>query len=181
MLDQTLGNGKARFLSSEFKEKLTNITLLIPRVYKINYVFSIKDYDGYTIQEVNQIFEDNMNIQYFNSRQTIKRKRNMAIILMILGIVFLLGNIFFSYFSKEWNVPDITQSVLSEILDIAAWVFIWESVTVYFIDRSEVKVKTENFRLRMKNIEFKRPEEYHPVSIADEHKSNDLGKEEQHS
>jgi hypothetical protein len=181
MLDQTIGNGKARFFSSEFKDKLSGIVAMIPNVYKIKLAFVIKDYDGYTIEEANHIFADNLDIQFFNSRVILRRKRNVSFILLLFGLFFLIANILLSFYFKNLNMNEMTQSIISEVLDIAAWVFIWEAVTIYFIDRSEVKVKTEAFRLRIKEITFESPEEYHPVSIASSNEPEEKDKEPKYS
>lgn len=180
MLDQTIGNGKARFFSSEFKDKLGGIVAMIPNVYKVKLEFVIADYDGYTIEEANQIFADNLDIQFFNSRVILRRKRNSAIILFAFGLLFLIANILLSVYFEKMNLNELSKSIISEVLDIAAWVFIWEAVTVYFIDRSKVKVKTEAFRLRIKEITFESPEEYHPVSIADNNEQEETDTKTEH-
>ncbi|MFA6624274.1 MAG: hypothetical protein WCS80_00725 [Bacilli bacterium] len=163
-LDQNLGNGKARFFTTDFKEKLRGIVQLIPLVYDVNIIFNIKDYDGYTIEDANQILEDNMNIHYFNNRIGLQKKKRSAIALLIIGILFLISNILFNYFIEGTGTNKLLINVFSEIMDIAAWVFVWESVSIYFIDRAEMAVKTEKFRARIKEVVFKKPKDYLPVN-----------------
>ena len=64
-------------------------------------------------------------------------------------IMIILNNTIFANSNNQ-----ITKDIVSEVLDIAAWVFIWESVTIYFIDKNEDKHKFLNAMKRINNIKF---------------------------
>jgi hypothetical protein len=168
MLAPNIGEGKNRFFLKSVTDEMTEVLNLIPIDYQVNLIFEVKDYGPYSEEEAMGIAEDNLNFNYYQGKLQMKKKTRTALILFVIGILFLVFNIL--AVSMKWGhgaLDTDSKGIISEVLDIAAWVFIWESVSIYFFDRSEIRLRQSNFRYRIKDIQFTSPAETHPESKAD--------------
>ena len=59
--------------------------------------------------------------------------------------MFILNNYSYNF---------ILEDIISEILNITAWVFIWEAVTIYLLDHNERNYKNRKIYKRINKIEF---------------------------
>lgn len=72
-------------------------------------------------------------------KREVARNNIVAIIMLAIGIVFLAVSVLFYVFSHE---------IIGEVIDIVAWVFVWESVDIFFIRRPQLlreKAKCKHF------------------------------------
>lgn len=85
--------------------------------------------------------------QYFITAKEQKRNNITAVFLMLVGIL-CLGLMF--------ATEHIFSSVVwSEVIDIAAWVFLWESVDIYFFQTRKLKIRKKRCTSFMNmNIEY---------------------------
>ncbi len=90
--------------------------------------------------------------KYYEARyakNVLERRRNLVIagVMALIGICFLIATMLFSH---RWGNP-----VLSEILDIFAWVFLWECADVLFLQRSVLSIECKRYlRLMDAKVEF---------------------------
>lgn len=68
-----------------------------------------------------------------NINEDLQRNLLSSIIFMIIGLIFLVGVIITSAFKFS--------DVIYEVLDIISWVFIWEAVDVFFMERHKKRVE----------------------------------------
>ena len=66
-------------------------------------------------------------------------RRNL-ILSGILTLVGVLGLVIMFLLAHFWRNP-----VLSEVLDIFAWVFLWEAVDQFFLERSALRIKRNRY------------------------------------
>lgn len=79
----------------------------------------------------------------------IKRLTKISIIMALIGIMALSLMIIF-------NINNIGNEITSEIINIFAWVFIWEAVDIYFLQRTVIKLKMRKYqKIINSTIEFK--------------------------
>lgn len=82
-----------------------------------------------------------------NINTELRRNLLSAIIFMAVGILFLAGVIIA-------NTLDLGATVY-EILDIIAWVFVWEAVDIFFMERHKKRVEKLRYaKLAVAEIEF---------------------------
>ncbi len=82
-----------------------------------------------------------------NINAELKRNLLSAIVFMAVGVLFLVGLII----TNELNLG----STINEILDIIAWVFVWESVDIFFMERHKKRVEKLRYaKLAVAQIEF---------------------------
>ena len=73
--------------------------------------------------------------RYIASKKEIKRNYMIAAALAIVGILVLALAIFVGYHSTIW----------SEIIDIVAWVFVWEAVYIAFLETRKLKQNNRKY------------------------------------
>jgi len=134
-------NSKYRLFKQEFTDKFYDIFSMIDRKYKIKYIFHIKDLENNTKEDVSELFKFNFDYIICASLTKTKRKRIIALTLLIIGFLLLLTNVILFNINLFPNINSTFAGIFSEILDIAAWVFVWEAVTIYFFEISASKFK----------------------------------------
>ena len=81
--------------------------------------------------EIQTTLKNHFNEEYIEAKHELKRANIFSCIMLILGIlslsVLLLAHKFFDYF------------YFTTILEIASWVFVWESVDMFFLQRPKHK------------------------------------------
>jgi len=155
--DEYLSSGY--LMNSSFEEKLTRILKMIPAPYKINLTINIEDYESHTKEECEEYYKDSLKFDYLSLNKKAKLYSKESFVLLILGIVFLIGNVIFLSFynSDKINTMYFSQTlhdVISEILDIAAWVFVWEAVTLWFLERKKVLFGIDKLQEKITTISF---------------------------
>lgn len=84
-------------------------------------------------QEVVDAIKNNYKKEYIETRNELKRNAIFSLIMLLLGLAFmsllLLMHVYF------YNV------YLEIVVEIATWVFIWEAVDSFFLQRAELKRK----------------------------------------
>lgn len=123
-------------LNKELSEFIIDKAKSMPlkRNIKLNF------YSSYPINQsqVESTLKNHFREEYIESKHDIRRLNIVSIIMLILGIisltVLILANRFFNYF------------YFTTILEIASWVFVWESVDISFIQRSKIKHRCMLFK-----------------------------------
>jgi hypothetical protein len=115
----TISGEFAEFLDSQYTEMKRNEKLHI-------------DIECDTIDDDERLLYEGAIRSYYKAQE--KRKTNeivrnniIALIMLIIGALVLTLSVMFYVFSHE---------IIGEIIDIVAWVFVWESVDLFFIHRS---------------------------------------------
>lgn len=91
-------------------------------------------------QELCAAIKNKFKSEFENYQRKLKKTALFSLVVLILGILFLGVFILEEMFFKN--------PVLSIILEIAAWVFIWEAVDSFFLQRAALKEK----RMQMARI-----------------------------
>lgn len=128
----------------EVSEKLNRL----PSGYKASVEFIIEDLEGYDPKVLSDRFNDLLELNNYQTSRIRKKKFLITTILVLVGIFILYFGAVLKY--KEYLGEGLGVSVLYEIIDISAWVFIWEAVTVLFLSPSELALT--NLKL-LRNIE----------------------------
>lgn len=83
--------------------------------------------------EVGQAIKGHYRSEYSESKKEHKRITLFSVIMTLLGIIALTALILINHFTDNLYI--------TSIVEIAAWVFIWEAVDSYFLQRPVVKAK----------------------------------------
>jgi hypothetical protein len=54
---------------------------------------------------------------------------------------------------RLWSgISDLNREIISEVIDIAAWVFVWEAVSVYFLEGGELRSRLRTIHRRINEV-----------------------------
>lgn len=116
-------------LNKELSEFILDKTKIMP----INKDFKLNFYVNSPIEksEIKTTLQNHFREEYLEVKHELKRANIFSLIMLILGVISLsiliLAHKFFDYF------------YFTTILEIASWVFVWESVDSFFLKRSHIK------------------------------------------
>lgn len=129
------GNINCPLFKNEILETVNNSIERTPKDYKVNIIFDIEDYENYNPKQIIESFNDTLELGQYSARRGKQLKNLIASILILVGIILL----FFMIIGKNnnWFEEGIKSDIISEVIDIAAWVFIWEAVTMIFLEQPE--------------------------------------------
>lgn len=124
----------------EYSKTIPNTQELILRISATNKTDEAKKRIKNTIRRTYVEKIANINTE-------LRRNLFSAIIFMVVGILFLAGVI-------VANALDL-GSTINEILDIVAWVFVWEAVDIFFMERHKKRIEKLRYaKLAVTEIEF---------------------------
>ncbi|MDE7394572.1 MAG: hypothetical protein K2M95_00415 [Clostridiales bacterium] len=89
--------------------------------------------EGIDAGEVEQTLKSHYCAEYKETKKEIKRLSWISVVMTLLGIVALTALILVTHFTENLYI--------TSIVEIAAWVFIWEAVDYFFLQRPVVKAK----------------------------------------
>lgn len=135
ILDVTASNKKSPLFLHEPLEKINNLISNAPFGYKLAINFEIDDYEGYDPKNIISSFNDTLELSQYAARKHRQFKQLLSATLVLIGVLLLL----FMVVSKNlmWFGNDIKAEIINEVINITAWVFVWEAVTLLFLEHSE--------------------------------------------
>ena len=142
LFDENVVSFKTPKMSIEFVNKLADIVKDIPGGYKADISLAIDDYEDYNKKDVLQAFNDLLERIRYQFDKENKRKWFQIALLIIIGASVIFVSTLASIYSW-WGLfkNQILQTVVSEVLNISSWVFIWESVSLIFLKKSDILQK----------------------------------------
>ena len=118
-------------LNSNLEEFLVEKVKNIPP--KVNLRVKIFTDDCVDENEVKVAYKNKFKGDFEELEQELKRNMLFALTMLILGVLFMGFLILEMYFLNNY--------ILSTILEIAVWVFVWEAVDSFFLERSSIRRK----------------------------------------
>lgn len=125
-------------INTEFAGMLDNIVSAVPLKQNVHlslHCNNIKDDDKERYSKAIKNYYQN---KMFDSLMRLKANRNMIILTIILAVISLTGLFLVNYFHAPW--------VLIEVVDIVAWVFVWETVDLAVFQRRLIRYEYRRAR-----------------------------------
>lgn len=118
----------------EALEGVKELLMSLPTGTKADIQLRIADYQGYDPDVLLKSFNDSIRLNQHRSRLEQKRSGLTATVLALIGAVILFVYLF-GRINNWWGDDEeaLSYNFITEILDIAAWVFLWEAVSVIFL------------------------------------------------
>jgi hypothetical protein len=136
IIDPRKGNGTNDLVKDEVLSDIKNIMGMIPNAYKIRLQIVIDDYKGYSPEQLMISLKDNIDFHFYEGKKEIMRNRRMSILLLGFGIM-ILTFVGFVAMKHPFGTTE-AESIVTEVMDDAASVFIWEAVTIAFLETSTI-------------------------------------------
>ena len=129
-------------LSEYIDEKSKNTR--INQKIKLNF-YSKDDIDK---NEIKSTIKNHFHDEYLESKSDLKRLNIFIIIMLMLGI--LTFSILIALYNRNFS-----NFYFEMILEIASWVFIWESVDALFLQRPKIRKKNiRMYKLSVSEVEI---------------------------
>lgn len=152
ILDKEIGNPNNPQFSKNVLETMDSIIENIPTGYKVDINLVLKDYKGYDPKVLMETFNNTLELRRYSSRKKKLNKQVFSGMLIFIGISIMLLMIICRNYIKFGN--DIQDEIFNEVLDIAAWVFVWEAVTILFLDDPGKSKLALEIRRKVNKITF---------------------------
>ncbi len=156
--DELLENHYGRRDSSMFKteviEKIADVYPKIPFDYKTNIEFYIDDYEGHEPADLLNRFNEALELNNYLSQKEKRKKWVQAALLLVAGLAVLAFMGFGTINRWFGETGSETSSLWVEVLDIVGWVFIWEAVTVLFLEPNKLHLMGMRIFSRTNAISF---------------------------
>jgi hypothetical protein len=132
LVDNNFGEDNVERLNTRLFDDVENALFILPKKYKAHIQIKIRDLGRYTLQECEQIIKENIILHFYSVYLSNRRKKRNGLILCGVGVVLLLA----SYFTQSRALPEI----LFDIINISGTLFVWEGVSVAYLERNESKL-----------------------------------------
>ena len=144
---------KMPVLSDDFMEWITSAFSIIPSRYKIQVSISFGDYEGYSEQQLNDIFWKNIVLSAKSKRDSQRKRNSIAYGLIAAGIVFFAGMILTEI---NWDTESVMKPIISYVSDIATTVSFWEAMTILIVERKEQRSYLISVEKRFAGVSFEK-------------------------
>ena len=116
--------------------RIKEIISEFPIDYKVNLDITIQDYNGYEPEEMLEGFNDAVELTVYSGEKDHRKKWLQTTFLLIAGILvlFFIAN---GVIQNWGGITPTAAEVLREVLDISAWVFVWQAVSLAFLTPSD--------------------------------------------
>ncbi|MGM9858135.1 MAG: hypothetical protein ACI311_02645 [Bacilli bacterium] len=138
-------------LSDDFNEWISCAIDYTPVNYKVNLNIYFEDLEGYTLEELNDIFSKNMALEFKHSEHNSFSKNRLAYGLVVGGVLLLIVTLLIT---SLWKVESIFKDIVSYLLDIATTVVIWEAMTILLVEDRERKSYYRRTFRKLENVTF---------------------------
>lgn len=131
--------------------RIKEIISEFPIDYKVNLDITIKDYNGYKPEEMLEGFNDAVELTVYSGEKDHRKKWLQTTFLLIAGILvlFFIAN---GVIQNWGGITPTAAEVLREVLDISAWVFVWQAVSLAFLTPSEDRLVSLALKHRLNYV-----------------------------
>lgn len=144
---------KIPLYTEDFFDWIENFILYYaPSNYKIHLDVTFDDLEGYTEEELEDIFRKNILLESRRSRNISHINNYGAIGLLILGLIMLFSMVFVFHYWKDDN--SLIREMLRYVVDVATMLIIWESITIIVVDNNKRRNFKRNFAIKYEKVRF---------------------------
>ena len=134
MFEHDIVATKKIIFKNEILQKVSEILDTFPLEFKVDLKFKINDYEGYKPEEISESFKDCLEMFHYS----IHREKSFRLFEAVILALVSVGILFLRKFVLDNGVIS-DDNLTSEMLDITAWVFLWQAVTVLFLTPNEFR------------------------------------------
>lgn len=152
ILVEDLGKNEHPQFEWEVLDRVNQVIDTLPYGYKVNIEFSVEDFQEYSPETIMESFNDELELNSFGVRKSRTKTWLIAASLVITGIVLLI--FMFLGSSLGWFGEGTQNDIFVEIIDIAACVFVWEAVSMVFLEHSDNFSVSFNLKKRIESVKI---------------------------
>jgi hypothetical protein len=125
-----------RDLSSSIFEYISNVAKYVPVTIPVSIDFIINPAEVPLENFIKRDVLTNYRFDFDDKRKQAKLTKAKGFAMMGIGVVFLLAYIVLVYFFNM-NPDNLLLSILSNVISIVSWVFIWDAVDKWSFEQRE--------------------------------------------
>ena len=133
LLDMHLGSVQNPVVSDDAIEYLCDIISDIPKKFSVEFALTIDDYGEYNSESLLNALRATIENTFYFHDEGRKKNNIIAVIFLIIGILILAVDIIGSILGWFGFTGSIEKDIITYILEILVWVFIWESAAMIFL------------------------------------------------
>jgi hypothetical protein len=152
LVERSVSTDKKLFLNEDADDFILHYLRDIPSGYKCNMTLHIADYEGYEKKEVMNAFKDMVELNKIRFKKENRKKIALVILLVVAGLAFIVMSK--TLLAGLFNSATM-NSIVEETVDIIGWVFIWEAVTLLFLNPSEILKNAREIVFKLKSFKLK--------------------------
>lgn len=134
MFDDNIVSTKIVKFKSEILQRVSEIMDTFPLEFKIDLRFMIDDFEGYRPDEIIESFKDSLEMFHYSIHREKNSRLLEAVVLALVSVGILFGR---QILLGQGYLAD--NGLVAEMLDITAWVFLWQGVTILFLTPNELR------------------------------------------
>ena len=134
MFDDNVVSTKVIKFKSEILQRVSEIMDTFPLEFKIDLRFKIDDFEGYKPDEIIESFKDSLEMFHYSIHKEKNGRLLEAVVLALVSVGILFVRQFL--LAQEFLTDN---GLVAEMLDITAWVFLWQGVTILFLTPNELR------------------------------------------
>lgn len=137
-------------INDDVINSINNLIKMIPSKFKVEINLTIDDYMDYEKEDILKSFNDSIEMNYYQREQLAKYRNLKVGFLVAIGVLLLSAMVYFK--SNYIDSNELSTNIISEVIDITAWVFIWEAVTVAFLTKLDLPFDSRLLLIRVKTL-----------------------------
>ena len=150
LIETRINPDRSPQIQPELLEKIQDMISRIPMPYRLKVELKVDDLQDQKPECIADSFRDEIELMRFSKRSNNRKMLFLSALLAIAGY-FILGMMVVAE-SLGWFGSDFIASISEEVVDIAGWVFLWEAVTILFLESSERSVSDPGIRKRIASV-----------------------------
>ncbi len=171
LIDERISTPEKVIFNDEISDAILKYLDDIPKGYKSNIEFIIEDYEGYNPKAFMKAFKYMLECDGMRYRKE-KHTKNVTVAgLMGVGLFFTLLMILTLAFKF---INETVGIIVSSVIEIASWVFIWEAIDLIFLSPTDTFKKGVIFFSRIESVSFSDENSSNVISCNKDELYNDL-------
>lgn len=141
-------------ISGDAIDTILNTIIEIPKEFTVDINLVIDDYEDYDHDQLIKAIQKNIENTYYYYDEARKRDNVLAVILMIIGVLMLSFQVIGDHYGLFGAEGTVSTDMISSILEIFAWICIWEAGALLFLTYENVSTLFRKELRRIHSIRF---------------------------
>ncbi|MCQ2793974.1 MAG: hypothetical protein MJ207_01180 [Bacilli bacterium] len=165
VLNPHLAENKLPQFNHEFVEEINDILDTFPLGYKADIKINADNLRGYKPEDLLTSLRHSLELYRYVSKREGAKNFVLAMIMMGIGIFALFMMVLSE--QHQWFEDETIRTLVTEIIDIIAWVFVWEAVTMIMLNPSEYRSISVKLITKINTISVTSLRKHAEITAAD--------------
>ncbi|MBQ7712578.1 MAG: hypothetical protein IJT69_02040 [Clostridia bacterium] len=127
---------KTPIFTSAFDDRIRSVVDYAPRGYKIDLHVTFASSEGYTEEDLKEIFLKNVALAGKRKCKQTHSKNLLALGLIVVGVLFFVVMLLLN---NLWQGDSLAKQIFAYVSDIATTVTFWEAMVILIVENKETR------------------------------------------